>query len=36
MHEQKEKMEFSSRGAWLGLMAYLLLIAIVTVIYIAG
>jgi hypothetical protein len=35
-HEESTKMSFSTRGAWLGLVAYLVLIIVVSVIYTAG
>lgn len=35
-HEESVKISFSARGAWCGLLAYLFLVVVVSVIFIAG
>ena len=35
-HEQQTKMSFSKQGAWLGLIAYLVLVVILTVVFTYG
>lgn len=35
-HEDKAKLTYTTAGAWLGLMAYLLLIVLVLLIFILG
>lgn len=35
-NDQQRKMTFSKKGVWLGLVAYLVLIAVVSIVFIVG